>query len=121
VTALFINGPDAVQTQYSYSGTVVVTIRGTGQAASTKYSDAFYVYTDLSGNPSTPWHGTTYPNWTLCINGQVSDHFVPLLAYNPSHTYTFSMKAPGGQINFGVCDGNPTDNTGSYTITITQQ
>jgi hypothetical protein len=120
VTARFVKGPAAVQTQYSYSGTVTVTISGTGQAASTKRSDAFYIYTDPSGKRITPWHGTRYPNWTLCINRKVSNAFVSSPPYNAAHTYTFTMKAPGGHITFGVCDGNPSDNTGFYTITITE-
>lgn len=94
-------------------------VSGVGQASSTQYSDAFYRYTDTSGNPySNPRHPSC---WVLYINGQPTEDFVsPFPVYNSSHVYTVTMTAPGGQLSFGVCDPDPSDNTGSYTVTVTQ-
>lgn len=107
-------------TQYSYSGTVKITISGTGQASSTQWSDAFYIYTDSSGNLlSTP---VTAKCWTLYINGATADSSVGLPSYNSSHAYTVYMTlSQASSINFGVCDGQTSDNTGSYSITVQQQ
>jgi hypothetical protein len=101
-------------------------VSGTGQAQGTAYSDAFYVYTDSSGNPITPVH-FPYPSyqygWTLWINGVTPEYdntFISAVpAYRSDHTYTFSIVAPGGHINFAVGDAGTSDNTGSYTVTIT--
>jgi serine/threonine protein kinase len=118
LTVPFIDGTSGVSTQYSYSGTVQVTVSGTGQAASTQWSDAFYRYTDRSGNPlNPPDHASC---WVMYINSQPTDTFVSTPTYQSSHSYTFMMTAPGGTLSFGVCDGVTTDNTGSYTITVTQ-
>jgi serine/threonine protein kinase len=115
----FTDGIAGVSTQHSYSGTVQVTVSGTGQTASTKWSDAFYIYTDSSGNPlNPPFHASC---WVMTINGQSTNAFVSTPAYQGSHSYTFTMTAPGGPLSFGVCDGVPTDNTGSYTVTVTQE
>jgi serine/threonine protein kinase len=122
VTAQFIKGPNAMQTQYSYTGNVKVTVSGFGEVgAAPSYSDGFYIYTNTSGTPVPPWHKTMPPSWTLCINGQDADSFVPLPPYNQAHIYTFTITAPGGHITFGVCDHYLADNSGSYTISISQQ
>lgn len=106
-------------TQNSYSGTVTITISGTGQADSTEWSDGFYIYTDTSGNPlTTP---ITARCWTLYINGATASSSVGLPSYNSSHTYTVYMTlSQPSTINFGVCDGQSSDNTGSYSITVQQ-
>ncbi|MGH2496830.1 MAG: serine/threonine protein kinase [Ktedonobacteraceae bacterium] len=106
-----------VATTHSYNGTVTISVSGTGQASQTQYSDAFYVYTNKAGTPNTPYHAVC---WVLNINGQATDNFVSLPPYNPSHSYTFQIDAPGGQLTFNVCDGDHADNTGSYSITVTQ-
>lgn len=107
-------------TQNSYSGTVKITISGTGQASSTQWSDAFYIYTDSSGNLlTTP---VTARCWTLFINGATADSSVGLPGYTSSHVYTVYMTlSQASSINFGVCDGQASDNTGSYSITVQQQ
>jgi hypothetical protein len=118
-TVPFTDGTSGVSTQYSYSGTVQVIVSGVGQASSTQWSDAFYRYTDTSGNLlNPPDHASC---WVMYINSQPTDHFVSTPAYNSSHSYTFTMTAPGGPLSFGVCDGVTTDNYGSYTVTVTQQ
>ena len=122
VYAYFTGGSYSVQTANSYSGTVQISVSGVGQAYDVScYSDAFYVYTDQSGNAITPFHDSTSPNWVMTINGEHTDYFVSLPAYNSSHTYTFTMTAPGGMLSFGVDDNVTSDDTGSYTVTVTQE
>ena len=115
LVALFTRGPVAVKTVRSYSGPVTITVSGTGQAQGTFSSDAFYIFTNASGQSVTPSHHTYA---TLCINGQRVDHFVQAIPpYNAAHIYKFTFTAPGGPLTFGVCDTILTDNTGSFTIT----
>jgi serine/threonine protein kinase len=109
-----------VSTQHTYSGTVSILVSGYGQASSTEYSDAFYIYTDTSGTPLSTPHTATC--WVLYINGNTADSFVGLPNYNGAHTYSISMNvSQPGTINFGICDGQPTDNTGYFTVTVQQQ
>lgn len=109
-----------VSTQHTYSGTVSILVSGYGQASSTEYSDAFYIYTDPEGTPSPTPHTATC--WILYINGNTADASVGLPNYNSSHTYSVSMNlSQPGTINFGICDGQPADNTGYLTITVQQQ
>ncbi len=118
-TVPFTDGTSGVSTQNSYSGTVQITVSGSGQAASTKWSDAFYIYTDSSGNLiNPPDHASC---WVMDINSESTDSFVSTPSYNSSHSYTFTMTAPGGPLSFGVCDGVTTDNTGSFSVTVTQK
>lgn len=107
-----------VSTANSYSGNVTISVSGTGQASQTQYSDAFYVYTNKAGTPNTPYHPIC---WVLNINGQATDNFVSLPPYNLSHSYTFQINVPAGHLTFNVCDGDHADNTGSYSITVTQK
>ena len=116
--ALFTSGPYAVTTTHSYSGNVNVTVSGVGQASQTQYSDAIYRYTDNNGSPITPGHPSC---WVLYINDQPIENFTSIPAYQSSHVYSFTITAPGGPLTFGVCDPDTSDNTGSYTITVTQQ
>jgi len=118
LTVPFVYGNTGVQTSQSYSGMITVTVSGSGQADSqTAWSDAFYLYKDSSGNPLNPPQHTSCE--VLYINGMPADQLTQLPPYNSSHIYKFSMQAPGGTINFAECDPNPTNDTGSYTITIT--
>ncbi|HJT55789.1 MAG TPA: hypothetical protein VJ761_04785, partial [Ktedonobacteraceae bacterium] len=108
-----------ISTQHTYSGTVSILVSGYGQASSTEYSDAFYIYTDPAGTPTTPHTATC---WILYINGNTADASVGLPSYNSSHIYSVSMNlSQPGTINFGICDGQPADNTGYLTITVQQQ
>jgi hypothetical protein len=110
--------PNGTQTTNSYQGSVAVSISGIGQASQTQWSDAFYRYTNTTGTPTTsPGHPDC---WVLWINNEDPSYFGQLPGYNPGHTYTFSLNAPGGTINFKVCDSVYSDNTGTYTITLTQ-
>ncbi len=111
-----------VQTANTYSGLVTITVTGTGQASGIAQSDAFYIFTSyIDGQPITPTHPSDC-SFVLRINGMPTDDFVnPIPPYQASHQYTFTMHAPGGTLNFAVGDGYTADNTGAYTITLTQQ
>ncbi len=112
----FINKEGVTSTQ-SYSGPTPITVSGTGQAQGTQFSDAFYLYTDSNGKAITPVHSNS--NGILCVNSKPVDSYVlSIPAYNPAHTYSISLNAPGGPLKFGVCDApaNFGDNTGSYTV-----
>lgn len=115
---VYFTNSSGTQTQNSYQGSVTVSISGYGQASQTQYSDAFYRYTSTTGTPTTsPGHPSC---WVLWINGEDPSNFGTIPGYNSGHYYTFTMNAPGGTINFKVCDDNYADNTGEYSITITQ-
>lgn len=121
LTIYYINGMNSTPTVHSYKGKVTITVSGTGEEAKNKWLDAFYQYTDATGQPITPVHTSTYPGWTLWINGGVADNYVsPIPAYNASHVYTFTINAPGGTLSFGIGDTYLKDNSGSLTITVTQ-
>jgi hypothetical protein len=108
-----------VSTQHTYSGTVSILVSGYGQASSTEYSDAFYIYTDTSGNPITPHTSTC---WVMYMNGSTADGSVGLPSYDSSHSYSFTMNmSQPGTINFGICDGQSSDNTRYLTVTVQQQ
>lgn len=120
-----VDSKTGVTTTKSYTGTTTVTVSGTGQTAQAHMSDAFYTYTDLNGQPLTPpIHETT--RHSLCINGKPVDNFLipnpsyvnSIPPYSPDHTYTFKIKAPGGPLSFAVCDSVYSNNTGSYTVTV---
>ena len=121
VTAYFTAGENAATTAHSYSGLVTIQVSGVGQASQQQYSDALYRYTDSSGNTiNNPGHPSC---WVLYINDKpvedsTSNGHIP--AYSTGHYYSFTIYAPGGTLSFGVCDNVYTDNTGYYTITVTQ-
>ena len=108
-----------VSTQHTYSGTVSIIVSGYGRASSPEYSDAFYIYTDTSGNPlSTPHTSTCL---IMYINGNTADSSVGLPNYESSHTYSVTMNvSQPGTINFGIC-GQPSDHVGYLIVTVQQQ
>jgi hypothetical protein len=119
LTVPFENGDVGVQTVNSYSGRVLVKVRGTGQAAGTAWSDAFYLFTDGEGNPVEPWHIPEGYNFALWINGGPADAFVdPILPYNPDHVYVFQIDVPEGPLTFAVGDCYTVDNSGEYQIVV---
>lgn len=119
LTVPFVNGNLGVQTVNSYSGRVLVKVRGIGQASGTQWSDAFYVFTDYDGAPIEPWHPELEYNFTLWINGGVADAYVDKIPpYNPRHIYVFQIDAPDGPLNFAVGDSYTIDNSGEYQIVV---
>lgn len=117
LTVPFTAGVEAISTGQSYSGQVRITVSGSGQAAGTQLTDAFYLYTDSSGNPVSPTH---YDMFTLAINGFPTSHYLSTIpAYQPSHTYTFTIAlSDSAPIFFGVNDNNFSDNSGAFTVTV---
>jgi hypothetical protein len=119
LTVPFTNGDVGVTTENSYSGRVLVKVRGIGQAAGTAWSDAFYLFTDGEGNPVEPWQAEPPFNFTLWINGGPVDAFVdPIPPYNPDHVYVFQIDAPEGLLTFAVGDCYTIDNAGEYEIVV---
>lgn len=117
----FSGGPNAVTTQNSYSGRVLITVSGTGRAASRQLSDAFYLFTDEQGNTTAPRHPTDRYNWLLWINGAHAERFIvggQVPDYREDHVYTFEIEAPGGPLTFGIGDIGGRDNQGSYQVRI---
>jgi hypothetical protein len=119
--APFSRGVNGVTSQQSYSGHVRITVSGTGQAAGSAYSDAFYLYTDDNGSPISP---ASPDDFVLTINGQPASYLIPggdIPTYSLDHVYPFEIAAPEGKLSFGVNDGYSTDNTGAFSISICQQ
>lgn len=117
----FSGGPNAVTTQNSYSGRVLITVSGTGRAAGRQLSDAFYLFTDEQGNTTAPRHPTDRYNWLLWINGAHAERFIvggQVPDYREDHVYTFEIEAPGGPLTFGIGDIGGRDNQGSYQVRI---
>ena len=117
LTVPFIN-TNGVTSVQSYTGPTTITVSGTGQAQGKQFSDAFYLYANGKGQATSPVHSKG--NGSLCIDSKPIDNYVQTIpTYNPEHTYTITLNAPGGPIKFGVCDApaNFGDNTGSFTIT----
>jgi len=115
VVAPFASGPSAVTTSNTYSGLINIVVSGTGQAAGTQFSDAFYLFTNtICLKPAN--------EFGLVINRQIASNlFSPgqqIPAFSAGHTYSFLINAPGGVLTFGVGDTFTTDNAGSFTITI---
>ncbi len=109
-----------VTTKNSYTGTTTIKVSGTGQVAAKFYSDAFYEYAnDKMQLMREPMH---YQNFlSLCINGQPVDRYVQNIPRpSDTHIYKFQINAPGGKLTFGICDDGVSDNTGSFTVTISQ-
>lgn len=120
LSAPFTGGPRAATSSESYSGLTTVVASGTGQAAGTQLSDAFYIFTDLLGNPVPPRHPTGQDSQVLTINGAPPDAMIegPVPEYRNDHVYTFNVTAPGGRLDFGVGDTWTADNAGEYVIRI---
>lgn len=118
LTVDFAN-PYGTQTTNSYTGMVTVTVSGAGGVGPKGWSDAFYQYVDFNnGNPiNPPEHSTCY---VMYINGAPTDGLVSTPAYNTNHLYQFTMNAPGGRLNFSICDHQYGDNHGSLTVKVTQ-
>jgi hypothetical protein len=117
----FASGTAGTQTSQSYSGLTGVSVSGVGQASGTEWSDAFYVFTNSEGEPVEPHHPQELFNFTLWIDHAPADNILqPIPPYNDTHEYTFFIEVSGNPIHFGVGDIFTIDNTGNYTITVTQ-
>jgi hypothetical protein len=124
--------PDGGVTAGLYDGTVRVTVSGVGQSLGTQLNDAFYVYTDGAGSPITPFNDPDYYQLTFGTTtlvpfdpAQDAKNFLvgPLPAYASSHIYSFELNTGVSvptALHFGVSDGDFADNSGSYTISVSQ-
>jgi hypothetical protein len=124
--------PDGAVTTGTYDNIVQITVSGVGQSDGTAFNDAFYVYTDGAGNPVTPFNDPsfyqmTFGTTTLVAFDPAQDikNFLvgPLPAFASGHTYTFDINTGVSvptALHFGVSDGDFADNSGAYTIRITQ-
>jgi hypothetical protein len=119
-----------VATDGTYDGIVSVTVSGAGQALANLYSDAFYLLPNIGGSPAV----ATYEGfWDLAFgtspvigdgSQEASKSLLgPLPAYNPANIYTFELNTGLSHPNhlyFGVDDDVRSDNSGAYTIVVSQ-
>lgn len=125
VSATFLQADGGV-TVGTYSGTVHITISGTGQSAGTAFNDAFYVYSPGAPLHFSDYYQLTFGTSTLLPFTPSQDAYLAIIggvpAYNASHTYSFDLNTGAAvptKLHFGVSDGNFTDNSGSYSISVT--
>ncbi len=124
--------PDSAVTTGLYDNIVQITVSGVGQSLAAMFNDAFYLYTDNSGTPITPSNDPNFYQMTIGTTTLVGlnpaqdvKNFLvgPIPTYDSSHIYTFDINtgvnAPT-QLHFGVSDGDFADNSGAYTIMVTQ-
>ncbi len=117
----FRKGTNGVTTNNTYSGTIEVTVSGTGQAAGSAYTDAFYLFTDGEGENIPPAH---IDESILTINSSLAYTMIPnerRPSYNADHVYSFEIEAPDGVLVFGIKDGYATDNSGTLYISLCQR
>jgi hypothetical protein len=123
--------PDGGVTAGAYQGYVLVHVTGVGQAYGATYNDAFYLFTSPFSSPRNGHDGGYYqltfgtnPLEAFSLASNAKNFLVgPLPAYNPGHEYTIILNTrltSPGRLHFGVSDGGYNDNTGAYTITVTQ-
>jgi hypothetical protein len=123
--------PDGGVTTSAYYGYVLVNITGVGQSYVTNYNDAFYLYTGVFNPPVNGHDGGYYQlafsTSTLMAfdagNDATNSLVGSLPPYTASHNYTVILNTgltTAGQLHFGVSDGGFSDNTGAYTIQVTQ-
>jgi len=119
-----------VETTGTYHGKILVTVSGVGQALGNAYSDAF----NLLPNPDDGIPAPQRPGfWDLAfgttpILGDGSQEAAnavvgSLPAYNSDNVYTFELNTGVSiptHLYFGVDDQIYDDNTGAYTIAITE-
>jgi hypothetical protein len=117
----FIKGTQGVTTTNTYSGKIEVTVSGTGQAAGSAYTDAFYLFTDGEGENIPP---NPIDESILTINSNLAYTMIPNKvrpAYQADHIYSFEIKAPGGVLVFGIQDGYTADNAGALFLSLCQR
>lgn len=130
-----------VSTTNQYDTYVQIDVSGFGQSLGSALNDAFYLFTNMSGTPVAPANDANYyqlrvktsalapfqPQYDIkyfvvydvATGLPVTAPYVP--AYAPSHNYSFVLHLMGpSPLYFGVSDGNFGDNSGSYSITVTQ-
>lgn len=137
------NDPSGGLSNTLYKDYVLVTVSGTGNSLSTLINDAFYY--DLPGNPTHDANyyqlvttidpsvsGNTNDNayrkivFDIISNSEVSPPYVPAFQSNNVYSFIINMNllipAPNGpsKLRVGVDDGIYGDNSGSYSVKLTQ-
>jgi hypothetical protein len=120
--------PDGGVTTGTYDKFVSVTVSGVGQSLGDDYNDAFYVYTDGPAYNDPSYYQLTFGTTTLVASDPAQDAknflYGSLPAYSSTHDYTFILNthdwSTPTMLHFGVGDGDFSDNSGAYTITIKQ-
>jgi hypothetical protein len=110
-----------VTTQYEYWKNVRIVVEGSGQAGGSAHSDAFYLFTDASGQPlDVPQTATS----GLEIDGQRALESIEGDAppYNSDHLYAVLYDAGprARHLTFRMAGDAVGDNTGALTITIVE-
>ncbi|MBP6012502.1 MAG: PEP-CTERM sorting domain-containing protein [Alphaproteobacteria bacterium] len=110
-----------------YYDWVRIDISGSGQSLSTRFNDAFYLYTDGPIAHDGSFYQLNFGTSPLApfSPARNAENFLvgPLPAYNSFHTYSFYLNTgtmTPTLLHFGVSDGIFSDNTGAYTITVGQ-
>jgi hypothetical protein len=124
LTATFTQ-PDGGVTTQGFDGIVQITVSGVGQSDGTTFNDAFYLFDPPTHDAS--YYQLTFGTTTLVGYDPSQDAANYILgslpAYNPDHTYTFYLNTGVTtltDLHFGVSDGQFSDNTGAYRITVSQ-
>ena len=134
----------------TYQNLVEVTVTGVGESSSTRLNDAFYVFTDVNHNLTAPTHGNHYQlafDTSPIVGGPTPSQATPssqyatraiafdvdasadvsliddyLPAYRANHEYNLVLDvgAAASLLYFGVANGIYADNSGAYTISVTQ-
>ena len=114
------NKLEATYSEQAYQGRVTLVLSGTGQAAGSDFSDAFYQFTQNSQPLAQPLLG----QFDLEIDGQRAIDTLGLRenppAYTSSHRYfvTYDVGETPRRIAFRISDSIVDDNSGSFTIPI---
>jgi hypothetical protein len=143
LTAPFVSST-GVSTIGLFSGPVEISVSGTGSSDGTLLNDAFYFLPGQMGAAATAASSLSssyqlglgtdsqsfgsdpalddIQNNIVFISGvgQVSAGTIP--TFNPTNTYDFVLAVPDASLTpltFGVLDGGHSDNSGSYTVTVT--
>lgn len=134
-----------VTTSASFSGRVRVTASGAGSGGEHLY-DSFYKYALSNGTPVTPLPACTAGNGQLFLSftgdareqegtGRRLSEFVVFVdglgivplgtcpPYRPAHDYSvvIDLGSHIGRLTFGSGDGGTYDNSGQYTVTVSQE
>ncbi|MBI5389163.1 hypothetical protein HZB01_02160 [Candidatus Woesearchaeota archaeon] len=106
-----------METRNLYSGQVTLTVEGVGQSSALAFNDAFYIYTDQSGQQVDSF---VLSPFLLGINGRPVTDYVSVPSYNSNHQYTFTVDLGSTPtlINFWVQDGYKVDNSGQFKVHI---
>lgn len=112
----FVNGRIGTMTKQSYGGRVSITVSGSGKAAATQESDAFYIFTDTRGRAKPPEH---VPDFSIWINGRPADESIEQVpAYRSDHVYTIVIQVSRAPINLAIGDALSGDNTGAFEVVL---